>query len=148
LCSPTATQSAEGTVLYLDASALVKRYVEEDGSELVRSAMAEAGDWFMCRIGFVETIRAVALSAGSRVAATVRREWTSFGVIEIDAALAEHAADLALAHELRSLDALHLAAALLLPKEAVTVATWDVRLHRAARENGVRVLPERVEALR
>lgn len=132
-------------MLYLDASALVKRYVEEEGSELVRSAMAGEGDWFMCRVGFVETVRAVGLSAGSRVAATVRREWSSFGVIEVDAALAEHAAELALAHELRSLDALHLAAALLLlPQEAVTVATWDVRLHRAARENGLWVLPERV----
>lgn len=131
-------------MLYLDASALVKRYVDEEGSELVRSAMADASDWFMCRIGFVETVRAVGLSAGSRVAATVRREWASFGVIEVDAALTEHAAELTLAHELRSLDALHLAAVLLLPQEAVTVATWDVRLHRAARDNGLRVLPEQI----
>lgn len=131
-------------MLYLDASALVKRYVEEEGSDLVRSAMAGESDWLMCRIGFVETVRAVGLSAGSRVATTVRREWASFGVIEVDAALAEHAGDLTLAHGLRSVDALHLAAALLLPKEAVTVATWDVRLHRAARDNGLRVLPERI----
>lgn len=106
--------------------------------------MAEASNWFMCRVGFVETIRAVELSAGARAAATVRREWASFGVIEVDAALAEHAADLTLAHELRSLDALHLAAALLLPKEAVTVATWDVRLHRSARRSGLRMLPEQI----
>ncbi|HKG04466.1 MAG TPA: PIN domain-containing protein [Conexibacter sp.] len=131
-------------MLYLDASALVKRYVEEEGSVLVRSAMADASDWFMCRIGFVETLRAVGLSAGSRVAATVRREWSAFGVIELDAALAERAAELTQAHELRSLDALHLAAALLLPKETVTLATWDMRLHRAARDNDLRVLPERV----
>jgi predicted nucleic acid-binding protein len=133
-------------LLYLDASALVKRYVEEEGSDVVRSAMAHASDWFMCRIGFVETIRAVGLAAGSRVTATVRREWSSFGVIEVDAALAAHAAELTLAHALRSLDALHLSAALLLPKEAVTVATWDVRLHRAARDSGLRVLPERIAA--
>jgi predicted nucleic acid-binding protein len=131
-------------MLYLDASALVKRYVDEQGSELVRSAMTDASEWFMCRIGYVETVRAVGLSAGSRVAATVRREWSSFGVIELDEALAEHAAELTLEHELRSLDALHLAAALLLPKEAVTVATWDVRLHRAARESELRVLPEQI----
>ncbi|MFL5818643.1 MAG: PIN domain-containing protein [Conexibacter sp.] len=131
-------------MLYLDASALVKRYVDEDGSELVRAAMVDASDWFICRIGFVETIRAVGLSAGSRVAAAVRREWSAFGVIEVDAALAEHAAELTLAHQLRSLDALHLAAALLLPKEIVTVATWDMRLHRAARDSQLRVLPERI----
>lgn len=131
-------------MLYLDASALVKRYVEEEGSDQVRIAMTSAEAWFMCRIGFVETVRAIGLAAGARVAESFRREWASFGVIEVDTALAEHAARLALAHELRSLDALHLAAAMLLPGEAVTVATWDLRLHRAARDNRLRVLPERV----
>jgi predicted nucleic acid-binding protein len=131
-------------VLYLDASALVKRYVAEADSDLVRTAMADAGAWFMCCVGFVETVRAVGLAAGARAADTVRREWASFGVIEVDRALAEDAAGLALSHELRSLDALHLAAALLLPSAAVTVATWDGRLHRAARASGLRVLPERV----
>jgi predicted nucleic acid-binding protein len=132
-------------VLYLDASALVKRYVAEDGSDLVRAAMADANAWFMCRVGFVETVRAVGLAAGARTTETVRREWESFGVIEVDRALSEDAAALALAHELRSLDALHLAAALLLPREAVTVATWDLRLHRAARASGLRVIPERLD---
>jgi predicted nucleic acid-binding protein len=143
-CSRSATRNAEH-VLYLDASALVKRYVAEDGSDLVRAAMADANAWFMCRVGFVETVRAVGLAAGARTTETVRREWESFGVIEVDRALSEDAAALALAHELRSLDALHLAAALLLPREAVTVATWDLRLHRAARASGLRVIPERLD---
>jgi predicted nucleic acid-binding protein len=39
------------------------------------------------------------------------------------------------------LDALHLAAALSLPGEGLTFATWDTRLHRAAREQGLRTLP-------
>ncbi len=130
-------------MLYLDASALVKRYVAEPGSELVRRAMAEQPAWFMCRIGFVETVRAVGLAAGARAAAAVRREWGSIGVVEVDAALAERAATLAVTDGLRSLDALHLAAALLLPRPALVVATWDERLHRAAQANGLRVLPER-----
>lgn len=131
-------------MLYLDASALVKRYVAEDGSELVRDAMAADPGWFMCRVGFVETVRAVGLAAGRRAADVVRREWPAFGVIEVDAELAEHAAELTLTHELRSLDALHLASALLLPSDAIAVATWDVRLHRAARDRGLPVLPERL----
>ena len=43
--------------LYLDASALVKRYVDEDGSDAVVDAMNGEDTWTMCRIGFVETIR-------------------------------------------------------------------------------------------
>lgn len=131
-------------MLYLDASALVKRYVAEAGSDLVRTAMAAADGWFMCRIGFVETVRAVGLAGGRRAAASFRREWPTFGVIDVDRALTEHAAELALSDGLRSLDALHLAAALLLDRDAVTVASWDTRLHAAAQRHGLRVLPDRI----
>jgi predicted nucleic acid-binding protein len=45
---------------------------------------------------------------------------------------------------LRSLDALHLAAALTLATSELTFATWDARLHRAAREHGLRTLPAKL----
>ncbi len=132
------------SALYLDASALVKRYVSEAGSAEVRDAMAAADGWFMCRVGFVETMRAVGLAAGMRATAAVRREWPSFHAVEVDDELAEHAARLALSDRLRSLDALHLAAALLLPAGDVTVGTWDVRLHAAAARHGLALLPQRL----
>lgn len=128
-------------MLYLDASALVKRYVKEEGSELVVRAMDAANAWSMCRIGYVETVRAVGMAGGRRAAERVEADWLSFDVVEVDSALAEHAAQLTLAAELRSLDALHLASALLLPAENLTVATWDMRLHRAARAKGLDTLP-------
>jgi predicted nucleic acid-binding protein len=131
-------------MLYLDASALVKRYVEEEGSDLVVAAMGDANGWAMCRIGYVETIRAVALAGGRRASKRAEADWPSFDVVEVDAALAEHAAQLALSAELRSLDALHLAAALVLSTEDLTVATWDVRLHGAARDHGLATLPAAV----
>jgi predicted nucleic acid-binding protein len=127
--------------LYLDASALVKRYVDEEGSNLVRKAMHHADSWFICRIGFVETIRAVGLSAGIAATRVVRQEWPAFGIVEVDERLAEHAASLALDGGLRSLDALHLAAVMVLPRPDLTVATWDQRLHAAAVAEGLNVLP-------
>jgi uncharacterized protein len=132
-------------MLYLDASALVKRYVKEDGSELLIQAMAEASAWSMCRIGYVETYRAVSMAAGRRAAKRVDADWPSFDVVEVDAAISEHAAQLTLEAELRSLDALHLASALLLPQRNLTVATWDVRLHRAALERGLQALPSKLD---
>jgi uncharacterized protein len=129
-------------MLYLDASALVKRYVAEEGSELVLSAMANSRAWAMCRIGYVETVRAVALAAGAKAVKRVEGEWPSFDVVEVDSTLAEDAARLAQSGELPSLDALHLAAALVLPSEGLAVATWDARLHRAARDRGLDVIPE------
>lgn len=115
--------------------------MREDGSDLVRGAMQHADGWFMCRIGFVETIRAVSLSAGTLAAKAVRQEWPAFGVVEVDELLAEHASSLALDHGLRSLDALHLAAALVLPRSGQIFATWDQRLHTAAGAEGFEVLP-------
>jgi predicted nucleic acid-binding protein len=123
----------------------VKRYVAEPGSDAVRSAMQSASAWFMCRVGFVETARAVGLVAGESVVRRFAQEWPAFGVVEIDQDLAERAASLAFAGALRSLDALHLASALLLPRAELCVATWDRRLSNAARDEGLRVLPERLD---
>jgi uncharacterized protein len=128
-------------ILYLDASALVKRYVAEDGSERVRDAMRDADAWFTCRVGFAETVRAVGLMAGESAARWVRDEWAAFGIVEVDRRLVEEAATLAMAHGLRSLDALHLASASLLPRDDLVAATWDRRLHAATATVGIRVLP-------
>lgn len=104
--------------------------------------MADAEEWFTCRIGYVETMRAVAAAAGGAAATRFASEWPAFGVVEVDQRLVERAAELALARRLRSLDALHLAAALLLPGERLWLATWDQRLHAAARAEGLSVVPE------
>jgi uncharacterized protein len=103
--------------------------------------MDRADGWFMCRAGFVETVRAVGLSAGQAAARTMREEWPAFGVIEVNQGLVEDAAELAIDRELRSLDALHLAAALVLPDEDLLFATWDRRLHAAAGAEGLQLLP-------
>ncbi len=117
----------------------------EPGSDTVLDAMDRADGWFMCRIGFVETVRAVGLGAGQKAAATFREEWPAFGVIEIDQRLAEDAAKLAIDHELRSMDALHLAATLMLPREDLLLATWDRRLHAAGETEGLPLIPKKLD---
>jgi predicted nucleic acid-binding protein len=129
-------------MLYLDSSALVKRYLAEDGSEAVLNAMEGARALSMCRVGFVETLRAVDQAGERRDVKRFERDWLSIDVVEVDRSLSERAAELTLSHRLRSLDALHLAAALSLPGEDLTVATWDVRLHRATRDQGLQTLPQ------
>lgn len=128
-------------MLYLDASALVKRYIEEDGSDLLVEAMEGARTAAMCRIGFVETVRAIALGGDGRDVKKLESEWPLLDIVEVDQALTELAAKLAVSQQLRSLDALHLAAALSLPGEDLTFATWDARLHQAARDQGLHALP-------
>jgi predicted nucleic acid-binding protein len=131
--------------LYLDSSALVKRYVKEPGSDSVIEVMGHADAYKMCRIGFVETVRAVAHGGEPDDVEKMESDWTRVDVIEVDRALAEHAAKLAVHHRLRTLDALHLAAALALTDEAPTFVTWDVDLHRAACAEGMQTLPSTLD---
>lgn len=105
--------------------------------------MQAAEAWFSVRIAFVETYRAIAAAAGAVPARRFASEWPAFSVVEVDQRLVEDAARLSVTNELRSLDAIHLAAALLLPRHDLLLATWDRQLHGAAQARDVRVLPER-----
>jgi predicted nucleic acid-binding protein len=101
----------------------------------------EASDrWTMCRIGYTETRLAVALSEPGAAPGDIDHDWAHFHVVDIDQRLAETAAELGAAEGLRTLDALHLAAALTLGTP-VTFATWDAALHSAAVRRGLAVLP-------
>jgi len=128
-------------MLYLDACALVKRYIDEEGSDLLAEAMDSARVLSTCRICFVEAVRAISVGGNSRDVKKMESEWPSLDVVEVDQALTERAAKIAVSQRLRSLDALHLAAALCLPDGDVRLATWDARLHRAARDEGLATLP-------
>jgi predicted nucleic acid-binding protein len=101
--------------------------------------MSGAKGWFSCRIGLVEVVRAVRLAGYD--ARPVREEWTKFEIVDVDQGLVERAAALAVSHRLRSLDALHLASALLLPREELAFASWDDRLSAAAAAEGLVLLP-------
>jgi predicted nucleic acid-binding protein len=106
--------------------------------------MGRAEAWFICRVGYVETIRAAAFVGGRRTAIAVEQEWPAFSVVEVDQRLVEDAAQLAVKHELRTAEALHLAAATLLAVDNLVLATWDQRLHSAARASGLEVLPPKL----
>jgi hypothetical protein len=107
--------------------------------------MARADGWYCCRTGFVEAIRAVALAGGRDAAQTAQEEWRAFSVIELDQPLVEAAATLAVDRAIGSRDALHLAAALILPRDGLVFATWDRRLHAAAAKEGLALLPDSID---
>lgn len=105
--------------------------------------MGGADAWLAARLVYLETARAVGLRGGTD-SPEVRRfidEWPSFDVIELDQDLAQRAVALALAYGLRSLDAIHLAAALTPDSGDVTMATFDDRLWGAAKAHGLEVVP-------
>ena len=130
-------------IAYADASAFVKRYRAEQGSDLTRGWFAAADQVACCRLGFIEVWRAIAQLPVdvSVLHHAFELDWTDVRVVEIDADVTRAAATLAVAHGLRSLDALHLAAAETVAGPDLRVITWDRRLWQAARALGLVVLP-------
>lgn len=141
-------------ILYLDTSAAVKRYVNEQGATDVRQAIASAMVVGMVAIGRVEIVAALAKAVRMRAlsapeAETARQllhaEWVNYVRIRATEALVTRADSLAWQHGLRGYDAVHLAAALLWQdglEEVVTLATFDRQLWQAGRQSGLAVFPD------
>ena len=135
--------------LYLDTSALVKLYVEEEGSAAVRDAVAGAEVVATVDIAYVEARAAFArrrrerrLSPGDyhRTLREFEADWERYLVLEVTSALIRRAARLAETRALRAYDAIHLASANLLRERLqgpILFACWDSTLSTAAGREGL-----------
>jgi len=81
-------------------------------------------------------VRAVA-AGGTSAVAKARRQLGRVDQVVLTASLLDSAATLAPAQQLRSLDAIHLASALLLGRELAGVVTYDARMAAATRALGI-----------
>lgn len=108
-------------MIFLDTSWLVKLFVPETDAAAVRAVVAADGGVVVSELAWVEAHAAVARRrrdgtlggrAAADVVARIRAEWQAYGVVPVTRAVVEHAADLAAAHLLRSLDAVQLASAM------------------------------------
>ncbi len=129
--------------IYADSSALLKIYVQEPGSELVTRSLAQARELAACRVAQTEV--AARLLHEPEPEPLLRRFadlWKAVNVVEVDDRLCRSAAQLAFSRNLRTLDALHLAAAVAVADDDLVLATWDRRLWDAARAAGIAVLPD------
>jgi predicted nucleic acid-binding protein len=129
--------------LYVDSSALLKRYVDEPDSERAVELLASDDELVTGRHTWVEVRRNLVRLLGPSEAAAARASLTAdvaaFAVIELDAATCELAATIAEQTGVRTLDALHLGAARRLGT-ALGFVTFDVRQAQAARALGFAVV--------
>lgn len=128
--------------LYVDSSALLKRYIDEHDSEAARGLMSADDVLLTSRLTEVEVRRNLSrLLAGSALE-TARRQFAvdldSFALVALDATCCNEAARIAEQTLCRSLDALHLAAALRAGR--ATVLTFDLRQAQVARNLGLGVV--------
>jgi len=142
--------------VYVDASALVKRYVVEMASPEVVALTTNAEAVATALVTRAEVAAALARAVragvlddvgGRRAQRRFSREWPDLMRVPVTEALVARAEALAWAHGLRGYDAVQLAAALTwqdaLGREIV-LATFDRQLWEAASQAGLRAWPEKL----
>lgn len=134
-------------MIYLDTSALIKRYLEEPGSSLVRSFIADDSALASATLAYVETHATFARRRReghlpqkeyAALSEHFENDWATWVRIPLQDDILTLARDLIRRHPLRGSDAVHLASALTLARdltahgEMVTVVAADHRLLQAA----------------
>jgi predicted nucleic acid-binding protein len=139
-------------ILYLDTSALVKLYVPETDSAMVKQLLDAAEMSSTSRIAYAEARAAFARKRREQ-AVTLRdyrtivqdfdNDWESFFIVDVSEALIKRAGQVAETFALRGYDAVHLASAVIVGEQGnqtVRFACFDEKLSRAARRQGLTVL--------
>ena len=145
-------------IVYLDASALVKRYVVEPGSSEVKALIGQAevvGTSLISRAevsaGLAKAIRTHALTTpqAETAAQLFRLDWPDLARLQLTEMTVARADTLAWVYSPRGYDSVHLASALLWQEvlgEAIPFATFDRHLWQAASQAGCLAWPESLEA--
>lgn len=136
-------------MLFCDTSALLKLYIVELESDVVKDRVAEAEAVVVCRIAWAEAHAALSRRAREvpedapvieQAKQALAADWPRYVVMDIDQALVERAGDYADTFALRGYDSVQLAAAYEAGRIAripVCFACFDVRLNKAAKVLGM-----------
>ena len=125
-------------VLYLDSSAIVKLVASEPESASLTARIEEATT-VSSEIARVEVLRAIRRSGGKREMLERGREVIRrVGLLRVDGRVLDLATEVEPA-DLRTLDAIHLASALVVGEALGAFVTYDRRLVAAAEEAGLGV---------
>ena len=130
--------------LYVDSSALLKRYVDEPDSDAADSLLRSDPALLTARHTTVEVRRNLARLLTGRDLAAARSAFAgdleALSIVELDEVTCEAAATVAEVTGVRTLDALHLAAAQRVGGPAVPFLTFAARQGQAARALGLTIL--------
>ena len=144
-------------ILYLDTSALLKKYFKEPGSAEVIGRWKKAKGIVTSSLAYAETLasfyrkkREVTINAKmfGTILGSFRRDWRSFIRVEVSDDLNETIDKIVDDYPLRGSDAIHLASALIIDEavpESLLFACYDKKLTLAAQKAGLQTLPERLE---
>ncbi len=143
------------TIYYLDASAWVKRYYVEPGSERVRALFEQGAVLASASLGLVEVASTlarkekagdIARSRLDQALRDLRQDWQQFAKVYLTDEVLTDAFRVARANALRGSDAVHLASALLVkadlpePEDTMVLVTSDHELREAGQGSGLHVV--------
>jgi len=130
--------------LYVDSSALAKRYVAEPDSDAAEALLLSDPRWVTAGHAYIEVTLAFARRLHEddvpRAQEAFERDWQRIHVVGLDDVVCRRAAAIGVVTGARTLDALHLAAAERAVGRSTPIVTFDVRLAQAARSLGFSVL--------
>lgn len=139
-------------MIYLDTSALIKRFVNEKGSPLVQSIVQGKGPVATAKIAYAEIFAGLTRKlrednlSKTQYAVACRQfetDWQAYLRVELEDNILLLARDLIQRRPLRGFDAIHLASALRLKivlGEEITFAAADGRLLKAAEAENLKSL--------
>jgi predicted nucleic acid-binding protein len=127
-----------GRVAYLDTSAFLKLVVAEPESAALQRFLTRWPGRASATLLRTEAIRALGRAGHGAHVGPARRLLATLRLVRVDEPLLDRAAELD-PRELRSLDAVHLAAALAIGPDLGAFLTYDERLAEGARWHGLAV---------
>jgi uncharacterized protein len=126
-----------GKAAYLDTSAFLKLIVTERESAALKRFLQRWPDRTSATLLRTEAVRALRRAGYDSQIAAARRLLAAMRLIRLDESLLDRASELD-PREMRSLDALHLAAAVTLGSDLGVLVTYDERLAGSARQRGIK----------
>ncbi len=144
-------------ILYLDTSALVKRYFQESYSEEVLSRWQSAMQIVTSSVAYAEMMASMYRKKREgdlsdtlikRIVDAFHHDWVSFIRVEVNDELNGYIQQIVKRYPLRGFDAIHLVSAIVVQErlpEQFVFACFDIRLARAAQGEGLETFPPKDE---
>jgi hypothetical protein len=143
-------------ICYFDTSALLKLLVDEPDAQHVRGVYRDARSVCTHGIAYVEILAGLGKAERMgripdqlmpRLLEQVDRLWAQIDVVQLDEMMSRRAGQLALRHDLRAFDAVHLAAAerafgVVGRRSRYRLVATDKRMRAGARALGIEVAPD------
>ena len=123
---------------YFDSSAIVKLVVTDQETDAITSLSSSDSLWLTSDLAVTEVQRAC-LRYSAQAMADAQEVLRHLATIQLTSDVYDKAGRLPSAY-LRSLDAIHIAAAQTLGSELTAMVTYDKRLSDAAKQHGLRVV--------